>query len=291
MSTIPDKDFDNYNTQQLRQLETDLLVAKQQQDAAQAVSTALETRYAACQAAVAASQANASTSAANLAAAQTTTQTVAHGVPLATEAQEQAILIVAKLDPVLEQAHLTTLLLIDALTAIDALANQVARRQGKNELISPLVTTGTTTAQADAATALTTAITALQNTMLALAAAQEAYSATGKVIDASQRLRVLLAPVNGQFDPAHPADGHIWADGQAPASIRDLALLVSKQSISILAVLDALAQLAVRTEAEQQNATTQIALELNTANDRLNRTTAAAASAAASLAAAEAAVA
>ena len=291
MSTIPDKDFDNYNTQQLRQLETDLLVAKQQQDAAQAVATALETRYTACEAAVAASQANASTAAANLAAAQTTTQTVAHGVPLATEAQEQAILIVAKLDPVLEQAHLTTLLLIDALNAIDALANQVTRRQGKNELISPLVTTGTTTAQTDAATALTTAITALQNTMLALAAAEEAYYATSKVIDAAQRLRVLLAPVSDQFDPAHPANGNIWGDGQGPASIRDLALLVSKQNISILAVLDALAQLAVRTEAEQQNATTQIALELNTANDRLNRTTAAAASAAASLAAAEAAVA
>jgi hypothetical protein len=291
MSTAPDQDFDNYNTRQLRQLETDLAVAQQRQDAAQAVTTSLDARYTACQQAVASSQANASTAAANLAAAQTTTQTVAHGVPLANEAQEQAVMIVAKLDPVLEQAHLTTLLLIDALTAIDALANQVTRRQGKNELISPLVTTGTTTAQTDAATALTTAITALQNTMLALAVAQEAYAATGKVIDASQRLRVLLAPVNAHFDPAHPADGHLWAGGEGPVSIRDLAQIVTKQNISILAVLDSLAQLAVRTEAEQQNATTQIALELNTANDRLNRTTAAAASAAASLAAAESAVA
>ncbi len=291
MHTPPDKDFDQYNTRQLRQLETDLAVAQQRQDAAQAVSDSLGTRYSACQQAVATAQANATTAATNLSAAQTTTQTVAHGVPFATEAQGQAILIVAKLDPVLEQAHTTTLLLIDALTAIDALANQVARRKGKNELISPLVISGTTQAQTDAATALATATTALQNTMLALAAAQEAFFATGKVIDASLRLRALLAPINGKFDPAHPSAGSLWGDNPAPASIRDLALVITKQNVSILAVLDSLAELARQAEAEQQNAATQTALELNAANDNLNRTTAAAASAAASLAAAESAVA
>lgn len=288
---LPDKDFDEYNTRQLRQLETDLAVAQQRQDAAQAVSDSFATRYAACQAAVTASQNNATAAKANLAAAQTATQTVAHGVPLAAEAQEQAIMIVAKLDPVLEQAHTTSLLLIDALTAIDALANQVSRRKGKNELISPLVISGTTQAQTDAATALAAATTALQNTMLALAAAQEAQYATAKVIDASQRLRALLAPVNDRFDASHPADGSIWGDGTAPASIRDLALLVAKQNVSILAVLDCQADLSRHAAIEQQNACTQTALELNAATDRLNRTTAAATSAAASLAAAESAVA
>src|SRR4051812_32298469 len=97
----PTKDFDEYNTNQLRQLQTALAVAQQRQDAAQAVSDALSARYGSAQASVTSAQANATAAATNLAAAQTTTQTIAHGVPLATEAEEQAEQIVGKLAPVL----------------------------------------------------------------------------------------------------------------------------------------------------------------------------------------------
>jgi hypothetical protein len=291
MRPPPDRNFDHYNTRQLRQLEADLAVAQKRQDAAQAVSDSLEARYATCRQAASAAQENAATTAANLAAARSTTQTVAHAVPLSEEAQDQAILIAAALEPVLEQAHAAALLLIDALVAIDALAAQVARSKGKNELISPLVISGVAQAQVDGESAMAAAAAALQNSMTALAAAQEASFAAGKVIDATKRLLALLAPAGDGFNPASAAGGGFWEGAVPPASMRDLGQAVTSQNASILGVLHSLSDIAIRAAAERQAAATQAALDFNAASDRLNRTSAAAAAAAASLAAAESAVA
>jgi hypothetical protein len=292
MHTIPDKDFDTYNTRKLRQLETDLAVAQQRQQAAQAVSASLAARSASAQQSAAAAQANAAAAATNLAAAQATSQTVAQGVPFAVEAQAQAVQIVGRLEPVLERAHTTALLMIDALAKIGDLSAQVQRRKGKNELISSIVVSGAAQTQADAATALAAITAALQNTMLAFAAAEEASTASDKVIRFSQRLCKLLAPSHQHFDPARPMEGSVFEPGIDPLeSIRDLAVAVETQDLSILAVLEALAQITKLSAAEQQAASTQAASELNAANDRLNRATAATQSSTAALAAAEAAVA
>ena len=129
---IPDHDFDLYNSRQLWTLQRELTQAQNRQDAAAAVSASLAQRYAAFQKSAAAAQANATTAASNLAATQTTTQTLAQGLPLATDAQAQATLISAAINPVLVKAHETALLAIDALTAIEALGAQVSRRKGNS---------------------------------------------------------------------------------------------------------------------------------------------------------------
>jgi hypothetical protein len=292
MPTTPDRDFDEYNTRRLRALETELIDAQNRQEAAAAVSTSLSQRASAFQKSAATAQVAAAAATANLAAAQATTQTVEQGVPLASDAQDQAVIIAAEINPVLVKAHETSLLAIDALTAIDALVAQVSRRKGKNELISPLVTSGATQSQNDAATALAAITTALQNTMLAVAVSQEAQTASGQVIDASRRLRKLLAPTHPTFDATQPASEHLWDDTTHPIeTIRDLANTIRTQDLSILAVLDALQRIALQMAAEQQSAATQANLALNAANDTLNRATARARSASASLTAAEAAVA
>lgn len=286
----PENDFDDYNTRELRRLNTELTVALQEQTAAQSVSDSLSLRLAAFQIKVAASQADADTATANLASARSAAQTVDKAMPLALEGRKQAGLIVRLIKPVLEKAHSTAQHYIEVLEAIDDLASQVARRQAKNELTSPYIVSGTAKLQTDAAAGLAALTTALQKTMIAFATAAGARDAADPVIAANNRLRAILAP--GERVNLHQLTGEsLWHEGKEPTSIVDLANAIRVCDYTVLAVVDSLQQMSVKAAEEQQDATTQTALDLNTANDTLNRATARVQSARASLAAAETAVA
>lgn len=286
----PEKDFDDYNTRELRRLNSELTVALQEQTAAQSVSDSLSLRLAAFQTKVAVSQADADASTANLAATRSAAQTVDKAMPLALEARKQAGVIVDLIQPVLEKAHATAQRYIEVLEAIDDLASQVARRQAKNELTSPYIISGTAKLQTDAAAGLAALTTALQKTMIAFAAAVGARDAADPVIAANARLRAILAPV-GPVNLHQLTGESLWPEGKEPTSIVDLANAIRVCDYAVLAVLDSLQQMSIKAAKEQQDATTQTALDLNTANDKLNRATARVQSARASLAAAETAVA
>jgi hypothetical protein len=155
-----------------------------------------------------------------------------------------------------------------------------------------VVVNGANQAQANAANALTAVTVALQNTMLAYTAAQEAGHASGKVISVSTRLRHLLSPEHGRFNPEQPTEGSVFEEGVNPLeTIDDLARAIESEELSILAVLEALAQITRANAAELQSIGTQAASDLNAANARLARANAATKSATASLTAASAAVA
>lgn len=288
---MPRNDFDDFNTREVRRLQTELTLAQQQQAAAQAVSDSLSTRLAAFQKTLASAQANSTTATANLAVCQSVTQTVDKAQPLAMDALSQAVVIADVVEPVYQKAYETSLLMIAALEKIDLLNQQVERRTGKNDFTSPNIVSGVAELSTDGATALAAVTTALQKTMVAYAAAAEARGASSRVIDSNLRLRNLLAP-GAPFNPQVPNGPGLWPPGEEPTdSIVKLANAVKSQDLTILAVLDSLSKIALYNTQEQQDGTTQTALQLNTANDNLNRATAKAQAASASLAAAEAAVA
>lgn len=289
--SLPQQDFDDFNTKELRRLTSQLTLAQQQQAAAQAVSDSLTTRLTAFQKTLALAQANATTAAANLAEGQSITQTVDKALPLAKSARDQAVIITGKVEPVYAKAYETALLVIEAQEKIDALTEQVQRRTGKNEATSPKIVTGVATLNNDSATALAAVTTALQKTMIAYAAAREARAAAARVIQSNQRLRNLWAP-GKPFNPAIPEGEGLWPAGQEPTdSIVKLANAIKQKDLTILAVLDSASKIALYQQQEQQSGTTQTALQLNTANDKLNRANAKAQAAQAALVAAEAAVA
>ena len=291
-SSVPEKDFDANHTRRLHQLEADLNVEQHNLAAAQSVATARATRATSTQAAAVAAQTSAQTAARNLAAAQGTAQTIAQGVPLAVGAEAQATEIVKKVEPVLSKAHESADLLLEAIVRIGELGAQVKRRTGKNDLISSVVVNGAAQAQTDAANALNAVTLALQNTILAYTAAQEAGHASGKVTTASTRLSHLLAPDHVGFNPTRPIEGSVFEPGFNPLeSIGDLARAVDRENLSILAVLDALAQITKAAAAETQAAARQAASELNSANARVASVSAATLSASSALNAASAAVA
>ena len=288
---MPRNDFDDFNTRELRRLQMQLTLAQQQQAAAQAVSDSLSTRLASFQKTLAVAPAASATATANLAECQSITQTVQAAIPLAKDSRDQAVVIADVVEPVYKKAYETALLVIAAQEKIDALNEQVERRTGKNEATSQKVVVGVGTLNNDSAVALNAVTIALQKTMIAFASAKEARASSEKVIDANQRLRNLLAP-GAPFDPATPSGQGLWPPGKEPTdSIVKLANAIRQKDLTILAVLDSLAQIASYQTQEQQSGTTQTALQLNTANNTLNRAIAKAQAAQASLAAAEAAVA
>ena len=287
-----DRDFDAKNTRRLHQLAANLTIEQQHLAAAQAVVTARASRATALQTAATAAQTAAQAAANNLTAAQGAVQTIAQGVPLATSAKTQAEKVVGEVSPVLIKGHEAAELLLKAIDRISELGAQVKRRTGKNDLISSVVVTGTAQAQTDAANALNAVILALQNTILAYTAAQEAYDATDKVMAASARLSHLLAPTHAWFRPLQPLEGSVFEPGLNPLeSISDLARAVDRENLSIIAVLDALAQIARSAAAESQAAARQAASDLNAANAGVAHASTAALSAGAAFYAANAAVA
>lgn len=290
LAPAPLKDFDTENSRQLHQLESDLLVAERQLDAAQALASALTTRAAARQLAAETAQDSSLAALANLAAARTTAQGVTLAIPLTVDAAARAAEISAKVQPVVEFAHQTAELMLDAINAINKVGYEVKRRMGKNDLISSVVVNGGTQAQTDAANALNAVILALQNTILAFAAAQEASYAAQRVQHSAQRLGTLLAPADDPISLPAPADGVSPIPPGPVDTIGGLSSMLGKESLGIVAVLEALVQVAQANTKEQRDLSAQATSDLNAATFALSRATTEAQAATAALSAATAAV-
>ncbi|MBI2512818.1 MAG: hypothetical protein HYV96_12640 [Opitutae bacterium] len=286
----PTKDFDTENSRQLHQLESDLLVAERQLDAAQALASALTTRAAARQLAAETAQDSSLAALANLAAARTTAQSVTLAIPLTVDAAARAVEISAKVQPVVEFAHQTAELMLDAINAINKVGLEVKRRMGKNDLISSVVVNGGAQAQTDAANALNAVILALQNTILAFAAAQEASYAAQRVQHSAQRLGTLLAPAEDPITQLAPADGVSPTPPGPVDTIGGLSSMLGKESLGIVAVLEALVQVAQTNAKEQRDLSAQATSDLHAATFALSRATTEAQAATAALSAATAAV-
>lgn len=276
---------------ELRRLETRVEQAQREQEAQQALVLAHTNRNTAAQAMLTAAQASFATSGSNFAAVQAAAQNVQQVLAPAREAKAQADTIVNKFEPVLQQAHDTAALLVEAMESIERLNACVQERKGKNELISQAVLTSATQAKADAAIAFDQLTTVLKNTMAAYAAAQLSAGGTDDTIALAREIAEIVAGPLNENDA--PAANHDPLKNATPPveSIRDLAVEVFKKGPSVLAVVDKLVVLG-RKELEQRQAAAARALHgFSEATHGHAKAIAVTAAASASLTAAQAAVA
>lgn len=272
--------FAELHVAELHRLAIARTVAEQKLTAARASLDALRARQQVLQtrADTAAAEAGALSSLA--ADGKQTAAALARTAKSAAEARTQSAAIDRAVERAHAAAHALTLSLLPALEAIDLLAAQVARSQGKNEMISPLVVSRTVETQTSATKALQLATETWQKCVAALVASRHARATANDAANAT-------AIVIRRFGANAPRSSRVRS---ASTSCVQLAKQLDRGTYSAFSVLNAHATTAVAIANRQRRAATGIDAAIIDATDHFDRATLQAETSTAALAAAETAV-
>lgn len=273
--------FAELHLAELHRLATARIVAEQKLTAARASLDALRARQQVLHTRADGAAAEAGVLSSLAANGKRTVAALARAAKSAAEARTQSADIARAVERAHAAAHALTLSLLPALEALDVLAEQVARRQGKNEFIPPLVVSRTAETNTNATKALQLASETWQKCVAALVASRETRATANAAADATTTVIRCCGPHRPRSSRARSAASTSWVQ---------LAKQLDRGTYAAFSVLNAHATTSVAIASRLRRAVTGIDATIIDATHRFNRAALQAETSTAALAAAEKAV-
>lgn len=273
--------FDSSIKQGIDTLKAEVFQASREKDAAQTAVDTLTLRLSTTQALLTRAESSAASAEQTFHDGQVVAQTVLNGRVSAVAASQRAIVIRDSLRLLCEKACAFAAQAVEASQAADDFALGIRAQSSSNAALSAEVASAVPHMLDKSQKALAAALTALQTSMSALAAAEEAVLRADMVVRESNRLCQHLLPQAGGTSPAQAGDAVPVTDIQLYPLYQveppSLSLLVhgldAAAGQGLLYLLDAIRQVHAFTRKEMTDRNSEIGMELNTAKHALDKAT------------------